>query len=126
MQLNWKEIAQSAGYKSLKAAVLRNCVQGQNCFNTGGCNHEYYRVVPQTDAALVAMGMTHATLCVSKCFHRYCNKFKWIIDRAQHYSVHTGRSIVDILNEWELNRTYSYLNYYQDSKFPKFKKRSAV
>lgn len=124
MQLNWKEIAGSHGYKSLKKAVLLDCEEGQNCFNTGGCNHEFYRTVPQDNPGLIKMGFLTATRRVSKCQHEYCSKFKWIIDRAKHYAKHTGQSVGAILTEWENGRRYWYMNYYQDCNFPKFKMKN--
>ena len=111
MIIDFKELAQSPGYKKLKAAVLyhiKGSVDRQNkfypelgvakmCFNPVGCNRS--ERIP--------------------CFHRYCSKFRWIIDRAQHYSHHTGIPVVDILNAWEDDRSYSFNNYYQDANQPK-------
>ncbi|MEK6829046.1 MAG: VVA0879 family protein [Nanoarchaeota archaeon] len=106
------------GLESLREAIMKDAKEGQNCFNEGGCNHEFYRTVPQTNPALVKMGMKEACIKVSKCGHKYCDKFKWIIDRANHYAEKTGKTMEEILEIWETDRTYWYMNYYQDAKQP--------
>lgn len=50
---------------------------------------------------------------------RYCNKFTWVLDRAKHYAEKTGLNWQDILNSWESNRNYWYMNYYQDCSQPR-------
>lgn len=58
-------------------------------------------------------------LCEHKC--EYCNKFMWAVDRAKHYAEKTGVPYLDILNGWERDRDYWYMNYYQDCKQPEIK-----
>lgn len=97
MKVNFKELSKSEGYKCLKAAVLSDCMEGQGCFNINGCDKPG-RV---------------------KCFHRYCDRFRWVIGRATHYSCKTGISVAELLNTWESDRSYWYMNYYQDGNQPK-------
>ena len=54
--------------------------------------------------------------CDRKC--EYCEKFKWIIDRAKHYAEKTGLSYQQVLESWENDRDYWYMNYYQDCMQP--------
>ena len=51
----------------------------------------------------------------------YLKHFNWVISRAKHYSAKTGRSLIEILDEWEAKRTYCWLNYYQDCNQRKIK-----
>jgi hypothetical protein len=60
----------------------------------------------------------------TKCFHRFCDKFKWVTDRAQHYAEKLGLSADDVLDSWEANRSYWYMNYYQGSNQPEIKSDS--
>ena len=106
------------GLKSLKKAVLRDTQKGEGCFNENGCDHEYTRMVPETNPALVKMGMHRACKRVSKCFHKYCDKYKWVIERAKHYAEETGRDFEEIIEIWESNRTYGYMGYYQNGHQP--------
>ena len=86
VNIDWKKVSRSKGYKRLKAELF----------------HQRHRWDDE----------------------RYTRTFRWVIGRAMHYSQHTGRSLSDILNEWENKRTYSALNYYQSYRFPKLKKES--
>jgi hypothetical protein len=106
------------GLESLKAAVLLNTKDGEGCFNENGCDHEFTRMVPETNPALIEMGMTQACKRVSKCFHKYCDKYKWVIERAKHYAEKTGREFEEIIEIWESNRTYWYMGYYQEGQQP--------
>ena len=94
-----------SGYEKLKASVIKDCSQKGDCrtFNPEGCDKE------------------HCT-----CFHRYCDKFKWVIDRAKLYAEKTGLRWEDILSGWEKNRTYWYMNYYQDCNQPGFENGDEV
>lgn len=87
------------GYDKLIKNVERDCIENGDCFNPNGCDKEDQR----------------------KCFHRYCTKFKWIIDRAKHYAEKTGSDWNDILDAWESNRSNWYMNYYQESNQPQIK-----
>jgi len=59
------------------------------------------------------------TDCGKKC--EYCDKFKWIINRAKHYGEKLNLNWEDILDSWEKDRRYWYLNYYQESNQPEIK-----
>jgi len=94
------------GYKTLMKAVKNDCAKGENCFNIEGCDKQAHRH---------ENGHCYATI---KCFHQFCNKFKWVLERVKHYSEKTGVPAVEILNSWEKRRDYWYMNYYQDSRQP--------
>jgi hypothetical protein len=51
-------------------------------------------------------------------FHDYTEKLIWALDRSKHYAEKTGLGQVAILDSWEKQRDYWYMNYYQDSKLP--------
>lgn len=85
-QINWKHLATTPGYISLKKAYASYVVNKRSWQSKG----ELYR------------------------------KFQWVIGRAKHYAHHTGKSIEEILNEWEEKRTYCWVNYYQNGCQPKF------
>ena len=106
------------GLESLKAAVLYDTESGENCFNQNGCDHEFTRIVPQDNPSLLEMGFKTSCIRVSKCSHKYCDKYKWVIDRAKHYAEKTGKKYEEIIDIWESNRTYWYMNYYQDCNQP--------
>lgn len=95
MQIDWKHLATTVGYKSLKATYIK-AVQG---------------------AARQKRPM--------RLKAEYLRRFQWVINRAIHYAYHTGKSIELILNEWEEKRTYyCWLNFYQDYHQPKFHSNS--
>lgn len=58
-----------------------------------------------------------------KCGHdcEYCRKFRWVIDRAKHYEEKLGIPWAEILESWEEDRSYWYMNYYQDCEQPLIK-----
>ena len=97
MKVDFKKLSKHKGYQSLKKSVIKDCMGGEGCFNINGCDKA---------------GRT-------QCFHSYCNKFKWVIDRAKHYAYKTGIDIGDIIDSWEEGRTYWYMNYYQESNMPR-------
>lgn len=89
----------SKGYLSLVSDVKRDTDNDKGTFNTEGCIQK----------------------CPgSHCFHKYCDKFKWVIDRANHYSNMSGIDATGILEKWENDRDYWYMNYYQECNQPKF------
>lgn len=96
------------GYDKLKEAVMKDCNEkgGCGCFNENGCN-----VKNATIGTYGEEGYKH-------CFHEYCDKFKWVIDRAKHYGEKLGIPWEEILDSWEEDRTYWYMNYYQDCEQP--------
>lgn len=51
-------------------------------------------------------------------FHNYREKLEWIVARARHYAEKTGLTPETILDAWEKDRNYWYMNYYQESKQP--------
>lgn len=93
------------GYEKLRQSVEHDCNERKSCgcFNPDGCNVPGSRKDGKS------------------CFHDYCNKFKWIIDRAKHYGEKLGLNWEDVLNSWEAGRDYWYMNYYQDSAQPEIK-----
>lgn len=84
------------GYEKLKQSVMTDIKKDNGIFNPNGCNE-----------------------CGANCFHNYCDKFKWVIDKAKSYSEKTNIPWEKLLDKWEENRDYWYMNYYQESKFPK-------
>lgn len=51
-------------------------------------------------------------------FHNYRGKLEWVIARAKHYAEKTGLTPEAILDAWEKDRDYWYMNYYQDANQP--------
>lgn len=93
MQIDWKHLATTEGYISLKKAYIRD-VQGAAKEKQRGRR-------PMRDKAV------------------FLKLFNWVIARAKHYAEFTGRPIHEILNEWEAKRDYWWLNYYQECNQPK-------
>lgn len=108
----------STGYKSLKKAVQSDCKGGNGCFNQNGCDKERYANIPQDNPKLVEMGFKTQCVNTTKCFHSYCDKFKWVVDRASNYADSIGVTVPEILDAWEQKRTYWYMNYYQECNQP--------
>ena len=52
---------------------------------------------------------------------RCMDKFNWIIERAKHYGEKLGLNWDDVLNSWEEDRKYWYMNYYQECNQPMLK-----
>lgn len=100
-----------SGYEKLKVAVEHDCNKKNSCccFNQDGCNRE--------NASIGKYGEEG----YKSCFHQYCDKFKWAIDRAKHYAEKLGLNWEDVLSSWEEDRNYWYMNYYQDSNQPEIK-----
>lgn len=91
-----------SGFEKLKKAVEsdRNKTNSCGCFNPNGCDVPNHR-----------KGKKY-------CFHDYCNKFNWAVDRAKSYEEKLGLNWEDILNSWEIDRSYWYMNYYQEANQP--------
>jgi hypothetical protein len=53
-----------------------------------------------------------------KLCHDYRGKLKWISDRADYFAKKTGLAKDYIINFWESERNYWYMNYYQDCNQP--------
>lgn len=56
----------------------------------------------------------------SDCGHKceYCEKYKWAVDRAKHYEEKLGIPWKEILKSWEDDRSYWFMNYYQNAEQP--------
>lgn len=91
---------QLTGYEQLKASVEKDCKDGCGCFNPDGCN-----VKGQAKDGKF-------------CLHAYCDKFKWVTDRANHYAEKLDLDSTNILDAWESRRNYWYMNFYQESNQP--------
>jgi hypothetical protein len=115
------KIEECQGYKKLMDSVMHDVSSGQGCFNLNGCDHEFYHTVQQDNPKLVEMGFKTACKHISNCTHKYCDKFKWVLDRANHYAEKTGCEASEILDVWENARNYWYMNYYQESNQPEIK-----
>lgn len=92
MKIDWKMVAQSTGYRSLKQSYQQT--QKHSARFKGNSNE----------------------------LDRQTKLFHWIICRAKHYAYHLNTSIEDILNGWEANRNYNWRSYYSDHRFPKLGK----
>lgn len=93
MKIDWKVVAQSPGYKSLKAAYIRD-------------THEAGQYQARGRRPM-------------RSKQEFLKLFQWVIGRAQHYAVRQCRSVEEVLNEWEAGRTYWWLNYYGEGRQPK-------
>jgi hypothetical protein len=106
------------GIESLRNAVLKDCAAGENCFSENGCTKERYSHLPETNPGLIEMGMKTRCVAQTKCFHDYCGKYKWVLERAKIYAAKCNKSVDEVVEIWETNRTYWYMNYYQECKQP--------
>lgn len=89
----------SKGYDKLKEAVEKDCVKYGGEFHPDGCVDSCYEKC--------------------SCFHKYCNKFKWAVDKAKAYGEVLELNWEDVLDSWENDRNYWYMNYYQECNQPK-------
>ena len=92
MNIDWKVVSQSDGYKSLKAAYERDV---QDAHKTAQRGHRPMRNKQE-----------------------FRKLFDWVIARATHYAYHKQTTVDVILNQWEARRDYWWLNYYQESNQP--------
>ena len=95
--INWKQVARSPGYISLKRAYMHDVKKD------GDTKVRLGRSPMRSKETLYA-------------------KFQWVIKRAQHYAHATGEPIEKVLNRWEAGRDYWWLNYYQEARQPKIPK----
>jgi hypothetical protein len=96
MKIDWKHVATTPGYKSLKAAYIRDVQEAETYRNRFGRR-------PMREK------------------EEFLHKFIWVIARAKHYAYKYERPIESILDHWEEKRTYWWLNFYQDCNQPKKK-----
>ena len=94
MKINWKELAQSPGYLSLKAAYVR-------------------------DVHKAGMELARGRRPMRNK-QEFLKLFRFVIDMAQHYAIRTDSTVADVLNDWESKRGgYWWLNHYGSSHQPK-------
>lgn len=60
------------GLERLIEDVKKDCQEG--CFNMNGCDHEFSKILPETDPKMKNLGITKKCVKVSKCTHKYCDK----------------------------------------------------
>lgn len=98
MQINWKALADSPGYRSLKKAYCSDAYEAGRYKQPMRSKQDYLR------------------------------RFYWVINRAKHYAIHQGRALESVLNEWEADRSYWWVNYYQENNQPKLslKKKNPI
>lgn len=89
MKINWKELARSPGYQSLKAAYKRDAHKAG-----------------QQPRPMRRKAELYAHFC-------------WVINRAKHYAYCHGVSMEAVLDLWESQRDYWWLNFYQEGRQPK-------
>lgn len=89
MKVDWKHLATTPGYKSLKAAYIRDVQAAAKDIQRGRR--------PMRDKK------------------EFLTQFKWVISRACHYAYHQRLPIESILNMWENNRKQWWFGYYQES-----------
>ena len=97
MKIDWKKLAQSPGYKSLKAAYIRDVREAANRKDSVQKKKEFLRL------------------------------FRKVINMAQHRAIRLDISVEQVLNEWENIRDHWWLNYYSDyhlKKLPSGKPRN--
>lgn len=114
------------GLENLKAAVMKDCQDGENCFSEHGCTKERYVYLPEDKPGLIKMGFKTKCVANTKCHHDYCGKYKWVIERAKHYAEKTGKTVEEVVKIWETDRTYWYMNYYQDANQPLLNSESII
>lgn len=91
-KIDWKKVAASPGYKSLKAAYAKDVQKAERDRQRG------YR--PLRDKA------------------EFRKEFTRIISRAQSYSYHSGKPLEDVLSEWEEDRKSWWFGHY-GNRYPK-------
>lgn len=106
------------GIESFKTSVMQDCQKGSNCFSENGCTKVRHIYLPEDKPGLIEMGITTKCVANTKCFHDYCGKYKWVLERAKHYADKTGKTVEEVMKIWETDRTYWYMNYYQDCNQP--------
>lgn len=100
MKLNWKQIAQCPGYKSLSKAYQKD-VQDANRSKQRGYH-------PMRDKA------------------EFYERFKFAIGRAIHYAHVQKRTVEEVLNEWEADRNSWWFGWYGQSHISKLNKSKGI
>jgi len=96
MKIDWKEVAASPGYISMKAAVAN---EAKRTAKWGRKPDERY----------------------AQCFNFAINRAKhYALHIEGVIFVNMTYALITILNDWEDKRDYSFINYYSDYNFPKF------
>jgi len=96
--MNFKEFSKSYGYKRLKEEAIFSCKRDREKFNVNGGGRG----------------------------DRCSSKFRWVIDLVRHYEHHLKIPAADILDALERQRSYGYMNYYQEANFPRITKNVRV
>lgn len=91
-KINWKHLATTPGYKSLKAAYVADVEKDAKSTRSMRDKAEFLKL------------------------------FREVIGRAKHYAHYTGKAVFEVLNEWEDERTYWWLNFYRNH-IPKLHKK---
>lgn len=94
-KVDWKTVSKSAGYKSLKAAYVRDVQLGAHDLRRGRS--------PMRDKP------------------RYRRHFKRAIALAMHYAHEWDLPIETVLDYWESQRDYWWLNFYQKGNLMRLK-----
>jgi len=93
MKIDWKHLATTEGYKSLKAAYVKDVQEAST------------QKHPMRDKK------------------EFLKRFNWVINRAKHHAHVKGLSISTILDFWEKSRGYSWwFGYYQNGQHPRLHK----
>lgn len=95
MNINWKKVAKTPGYKSLKAVYVDDVQAAQKSRRRGHW--------PMRDR------------------NEYRKYFKEAIGFAMKYSNKWDVPIEEVLNHWESKRDYSWLNFYQEHYLSRLK-----
>lgn len=74
--------------------------------------------IEQSEGYLKLLRAVEKDEASSPGFHDYRGKLQWVLDRVKHYAETTGVDPAALLNTWETNRSYWYMNYYQDANQP--------
>jgi len=114
------------GIESFKAEVMKDCQSANNCFSENRCTKERYKYLPEDNPKLIEMGIKQKCVANTKCTHDYCGKYKWVLERAKHYAEKTGKTVEEVMEIWENDRTYWYMNYYQDCNQPLLNSESII
>lgn len=105
-------------YEKLLNAVVNDLAEDNECRSKGistlgrGCS-EFSEQCKQN---LIEYA-ENQTECSHKC--EYCSKFKWVIDRAKHYGEKLGIPWKEVMQSWDEDMNYWYMNYYQECNQPK-------